>query len=365
MKKGTILTFLACLAFLWIRARDLDAKDTIVREKGGPIRNVEVVSEDLKEVRYKREGIAMAQRIPSSQVKDIEWDDAPSSYLQGIEFYKKGDYENAVQSFKLARDAKGRDWIKLYSDFYVAKSLQEWGEIDPENYSEALSIYDRLLSSNSGSRLAPAMNTNIVTCLMKKKDFSNAEQRLRDFQNRVFKEDYYEEKWKVEVLHLDATLSEEKGDFGIAFNKWKALEDFARKNNHLEEVSNAIISQGKAILKSGSIDKAEAYFRDLIHKSGEEPGSNVILAGAHNGLGECYLQRGEARAALLSFCQVRVRYFQSREERARATYLAAKCAEELANKYSKEASSFRMLAQSYGTELKNYYKDTEWAKKVK
>jgi TolA-binding protein len=294
------------------------------------------------------------------QVQEIVWGDAPEAFSAGLEFLEKGDYENAVQSFKLAAGARRvRDWIKLYPDFYAARALLAWGEKDSQRFSEALAVYERLAKDHAESRLAPEILLNIGICLLKMKDYSRAESVLREYEKKAF-DDTFPMEWQVRAKEWNAILSEEKGDFRIASNKWKSLEEFASNNNLLKIQNRAIIAQGRSLLKSENYAQAEEFFSKLLDTHAD---NGAIMAGAHNGLGECYFQKKDMRRAYVEFCKVRALFFDSQEEKARATYWAALCADELANQIKRSSSSFKTLARSYREELKKNYPETEWAKK--
>ena len=82
-----------------------------------------------------------------------------------------------------------------------------------------------------------------------------------------------------------------------------------------------------------------------------------------NGLGLAYLQEGKFEDAILAFRAVEVKYFQVREEHARALHYLARAADEAAKKASAEGA--RTLYEKYRDDargrLKAEYPNSRWA----
>lgn len=93
----------AWLAPLLALTLAVDARADDILQKGAKTSfKGSVLSEDINKVKYKLDGVAQAQEIDSAAVAEIRYDDAPEAYTQGRDQLKKGDFENAANSFRLA-----------------------------------------------------------------------------------------------------------------------------------------------------------------------------------------------------------------------------------------------------------------------
>ena len=328
-----------------------------------------VISEDVNKVKYKLDGVAQAQEIDAAQVADISYDDAPDSYKQGRELLKKGDAENAANSFRLALKQKTKNnWINVYGNYYLGQALQAWGAKDAGKLKEAAAVYSQLLKDAPECRfMADALKRN-ADALAAARD-ANGAATLYDRLAEVAREKKLGIAWEARALIL-------KADAFVAANMTKEAEaayaaagSFAESNastqkdeavkRELEAIAGrASLSQGAALLRNKKFGEAQSFFEKVATRPNA---AAEVVAAARNGVGEVLLEQGKARDALEHFARVRVEFYLSREEAARATYFLGKTMVAL-----KDAEpNGKKKANEYFAEVIERYGDTPWADRAR
>jgi TolA-binding protein len=328
-----------------------------------------VLSEDVSKVRYKLENVAQPQEIDASLVAEIKYDDAPEAYVKGRELLKKGDAENAANSFRLALKAKTRNnWIAVHGNFHLGVTLQAWGAKDASRLKEAAATFAQLLKDFPECRFLPEALQRQGDALAASGDAAGAA-AVYDRLAQVALDRKLGIAWEAEARLRKADAYAAAGMTKEAEAAYAQAGSFAESNaaqqkdeavkNRLQAiVGRAQLSQGAALLRNRKFLDARQFFERVAQAPGAP---SETVAAALNGVGEVLLEEGKARDALEQFARVRVRYYPVREETARATYFLGRSVLAL-----KDAEpNGRKKAADYFAEVVERYGDTPWAARAR
>jgi len=328
-----------------------------------------VLSEDINKVKYKLDGVAQAQEIDAAQVADISYDDAPDAYKQGRELLKKGDAENAANSFRLALKQKTKNnWINVYGNYYLGQALQAWGAKDAGKLKEAATVYTQLLKDAPDCRFMPDALKRNADVLAAAKD-ANGAAALYDRLAQVARERKLGIAWECRALilkadaFLTANMTKEAEAAYAAAGSFAESNAGAQKDEAIKRELDAIsgrasLSQGAALLRNKKFGEARSFFEKVASRPNAAP---EVIAAARNGVGEVLLEEGKPRDALEQFARVRVVFYLAREEVARATYFLGRTMQAL-----KDAEpNGKKKANEYFAEVIERYGDTPWADRAR
>jgi TolA-binding protein len=333
-----------------------------------PLMADQVTSETYEEVRYRKSGVSSEQRLSADRVVRIVYGDAPDAYKQGERFFENYDYENAVSSFKLAMESNARDWVKTYARLWIGRSYQAWGAADPGKYKDAISAYEELLKENPKTRFYAEVLFNQAECYSRSGDVSNA---VATYE-RLGK-DAYDLKlgvvWEARSKHGKAQAKLSGGLLDEAERDFRSSETFAVEQAgktedagvkaELERLASLDrLSQGSVMISRKKYSQAKDFFNEIIKNTASTPDA---MAGAQNGLGECFLAEKQIKDAQMQFAIAKVQYGAVIEEAAKATYFLGVCCEELGDKEPKS----KKRAQDYFQEVVDLYGSTSWAKEAR
>jgi len=328
-----------------------------------------VLSEDVSKVRYRLENVPQPQEIDAALISDIQYDDAPEPYLKGRELLKKGDAENAANSFRLALKAKTRgNWINIYGSYYLGVALQAWGAKDASRHREAAATFEQLLKDSPDCRFLPDALLRQADALAAGGD-ANAAAAVYDRLAQVALDRKLGIQWEAEarIRKAEALLNagmtrEAEAAFGQAgsFAESNAAQqkDEGVKRSLLAIVGRAQLSQGATLLRNRKFLEAKQFFERVAQSPGA---TSEVVAASLNGIGEVLLEEGRPREALEQFARVRVRYYLVREESARATFFLGRSVLALKD----DEPNGRKKAADYFAEVVERYGDTPWAGKAR
>ncbi|MBL8841595.1 MAG: tetratricopeptide repeat protein [Planctomycetes bacterium] len=328
-----------------------------------------VLSEDLAKVKYKLDGVAQAQEIDSALVAEIFYDDAPEAFTKGRELLKKGDAENAVNSFRLALKSKTKNnWIAVHGNYQLGVALQMWGAKDASKLKEAATVFAQLLKDAPECRFMPDALRRGADALAAAKDAAGAA-ALYDRLAEVAQQKKLGILWEAEArirkadAYVTAGMTKEAeaayaaaGSF--ADSNAATQKDDATKRALLAITGRSQLSQGAALLRNKKFGEARQFFEKVAMSATAQ---SEVVAAALNGVGEVLLEEGKPRDALEQFARVRVQYYLAREETARATYFLGKSCLAL-----KDAEpNGKKKAADYFAEVVERYGDTPWADRAR
>ncbi|MFH2001156.1 MAG: tetratricopeptide repeat protein [Planctomycetota bacterium] len=370
----TALVFLvASLTFLVV-TEDLSAqnRDVIVRKDSGKKQAVDkVISETYKEITYKSQ--SAERTLATDKVKEIIYYDIPDPYRAAQTYLNKGEYENAISSFKLAMEKRTtRSWVKTYSLFQIAKAYQQWGAKDSKKYNDAISNYEELLKQDPETRFYPEVLFNIGDCYSSLKDNAKA---IQAFQ--TLGQEAYDKKlgvlWEAKAKYEKANTQLNSGAFDDAERDFRSAMTFAADQAKAAEKVNdnpvlvteldhlstmASLRQGTVMIRKNKIKDARRFFDDILSSSSS---SRAAKAGACCGLAECLMTEGDLKEAQIEFAKSKVLYFDIPEESAKATYFLG----ELCLLLKDREPNYKKRAKDYFQEVLDYYPDTSWVNKAR
>ncbi len=358
--------FLALVAA--VAAPSARADEILQKSAKNPFKGT-VQSEDINKVKYKLDGVAQVQEIDSALVADITYDDAPEAFTKGKELLKKGDAENAANSFRLALKSKTKNnWINVYGNYQLGVALQMWGAKDATKLKEAATVFAQLLKDSPECRFMPDALKRGADALAASKDAAGAA-ALYDRLAEVAQQKKLGILWEAEARIRKADAYVTAGMTKEAEAAYAAAGSFADSNAATQKdeptkrlllaiVGRAQLSQGGALLRNKKFAEARQFFEKVA--MGANAQSDVIAA-ALNGVGEVLLEEGKPKEALERFARVRVQYYLAREEAARATYFLGKTCLAL-----KDAEpNGKKKAADYFAEVVERYGDTPWADRAR
>lgn len=339
-------------------------QDVIFRLDTGKKMSVErVTAETYQEVRYKKGSKEL--RLTADKVGKVTYYDAPQSWENGLTFASKGEYENAINSFKLAMEQKGvRDWIKTYAQLEIAKVYQQWGLSSKEKFSEAVKAYQDLLTQNPETRFYAQVLYNLAKSYAGSGDLAGA---LKTFDELA--QQAYDKKlgviWEARAKFERAVAQLEGGAFDEAVRDLRSAGTFAseqlksaKDSNLTQELTRieglAKLHQGSVMIKKKKFADATRFFNEIMR---DDANSREVKAGAECGLGECLLAEKKLKEAQYQFARTKVLYGDLAEQGAKATYFLGVICLDLKEK----EPGYKKRAKEYFTEVVNLYPDSNWA----
>lgn len=346
-------------------------RDVIYRADTGKKMTVDkVISESYIEVKYKRG--AQERAITSDKVTSITYYDVPEAYRNGLDYQKKGEYENALNSFQLAMEKKSvRSWIQTYGLLETAKANQQWGLSSKDKFKDAIDAFNKLLELDPQTRFYPEVLFRLASCHAANGDLSSAEKAF----DKLAQESYDKKLgviWEAKAKYEKALAQLNGGSHDEAERSFRTAMTFATEqakdskndeNPALKAELNQIaglarLMQGTVMIRKNKIREARQFFEAIVQ---DATSGRDAKAGAECGLGECLMAEKKYKEAQLQFARAKVLYYDIEEEGARATYFMGELCLALKN----EEPNHKMRARNYFMEVVDAYPDTSWAKKAR
>ncbi len=342
-------------------------QDLIFRKDSSkPLSVDKVISETYTEVKYKKG--SRENKISSDKVSHINYYDVPEAYQNGLSLAGKGEFENALNSFKLAMEDKGvRSWIKTYSLIEIGKLYQQWGLSSKDKLVEAVKTYEKLLEGNPETRFYPEVLLNMGISQADNGDLAGAIETL----DRLAQEAYdkklgtiWEAKARFEKANAQLKCKS-LDEAGRGFSSAKKFASDQAKSAEkelsdelLKMCGKATIIQGSIMIEKNNLREAQNFFEGIIK---DETSGRDIKAGAECGLGKCLMADKNLKEAQIQFARAKVLYGDITDAGAQATYyLGLLCLE-----MKEDEPNSKKKAQSYFKELIEWYPGTDWAKQAR
>lgn len=333
-----------------------------------PIRGT-VVSEDIQAVKYRAAGINQTLELDASQVDRIEYDDAPEAFTKGMEYLKKGDAENAIASFKVAKQSKSRnDWVKIYATFELGMAQAMLGAKASAHYRAAADSFAELMKDHPENRYLPQALKRWGECLAGAGQADEAA-KIYDQLEQTAKNKKLGLRWEALAKLGKADAYSLNGDSAKAESAYQDAGRFASSNASAQKdpaivkllesiASRAELARGDSLLRGKNFADARRFFEQILANRGAGPEAH---AGALNGLGEVMLGENRAAEALEQFAKVRVLHYLQEDQCARATYYLGKCCLVLGD----DEPGGKRKAREYFTEVTRRFQDSMWADKAR
>jgi tetratricopeptide (TPR) repeat protein len=356
---------------MFFSARDLfgQGRDIIKRSDTGKNMTVDkVISETYKEIRYKMR--ASEKTISTDKVEEVIYFDVPTAFKNGLNFVERGEYENALNSFQLAMEARGvRDWIQVYGLFEKAKAYQQWGLSDNSKFKNAVETYNELLELAPETRFYAEVLFGLAMSYSMSGDLGNA---IKAFDRLA--QEAYDKKlgviWEARAKYEKALAQMNGGKYDDAERDLRSAMTFATeqarsaKNDpelmaSLNRIAGlARLNQGTVLIKKKKNSEARRFFEEILN---DKSSSRDARAGAMCGLGECLLAEKKFKEAQEQFAEAKVLFFDLPEEGARATFFLGQLCLELKDK----EPNYKKRAKDYFQEVIELYPETSWAKRAR
>lgn len=279
---------------------------------------------------------AALRSIDRINSKDIRLLDARQriSYYRGVELFKQGDYQEAIELFRYAVDHNRDPRIKAKAIYWMAESYHQLGD-----YDNAIYNYTEFLST-SGSRSISYFNrvyynlaysnyekTNYASAVFWFQEYlSNADLKYKGLINDAYLrigDSYfvqmkyakaikaYDEAVRLDIANTDYSLLQLAiaqgllGNYKLKAQSLKRLIDKEKKSIYRDD---ALSELGKTYLVLNMPSDALIYYNQLIN---QYPQSN-LLADAYLKVGLIHYNRKEDDLAMNAFDQVIQNYASSR-----------------------------------------------------
>ncbi|GEM_PF-4997684 len=333
-----------------------NAADIVLFRDASEMR-VKVVKVDWSKITYMIAG--QPQTKPLDKIAKIDFEKKPTQIVQGQRAFQGGYYVKAASYYIKASKLPSKPyfWAKDYGMYYAALSY-----FHAEEYDKALSMYQKLIDSNSSTRWLAEAQLGMVDCAIKKADIAKAKQLLKKFNSGKSAK-------KMEYYRKLGELAEAR--IMMASKKYKEASKLFRrvssstKRAYPNIYTRAQLGMAQALIFNKDFAKARKKIEDFMAKC-----PKTVKPEALNTLGDCYFEEaktktGKEKDALIEearwrYLRVFVLYPYSTES-IRAKFYAAKCFLAL----SAKEKSAKARAKALNKEILKRAPKSEWALKIK
>ena len=294
--------------------------DTIYRrnERTGRVISLTgvVLVNSLTEVRLDRGG--KTANYDATSVVRIDWGSVPPSYRDGMTYRRRGDWTQAVTSFRVAAtDASTREVLRADARLKSCEALMRLGASDAGQFPEAAKEAERLLTDFATSSLVPHARTIQARALRLSGDTAAAATAFENlysegssdpatpgYDRQACLEAGLQAAWcfldTSETLKARELFGAAKGALegmaaGMSAGDPKVLSQL---NNHAGE---AAMGEGFCLLAGGDASAALSFF-ELTTTRGDAPAGARYAAIL--GRGEALMALNKLRDAQLCFAEV-------------------------------------------------------------
>ncbi|MCX5738674.1 MAG: hypothetical protein NTZ61_09295, partial [Proteobacteria bacterium] len=260
------------------------ARDTIRKSDGKILANLEVLSETPEKVEVDTNGDGKAdQTLDQNEVKSIDYNGAPASYVQALALFRVRQYDKAVASFReAAADVSVRKWVKDYAAYYIALCLAKQAEAAPAERPKAVQAFEALLR-DPNNRWRDDAKSQLGEAYLAAGDRAQA---LAVFQ--ALEKDAYREETRLNAAAGLAALLMEENRPDEALKRYDTIVAGA-KGRFADLYVSALVGKAGAHTALKQYAQAEEFLAGVMKTSTNED----VLAKAHSALGDCfYAQAG-------------------------------------------------------------------------
>jgi len=289
--------------------------------------------------------------VRTQEVARITHGDAPTSYNSAVRLFRRGRYDQALTAFQKALEAPGvrAAWLRPEVNYYLGECYlrQAWKHAD--NLKKAAEHFTAVLTKTPTHRRVPDCRLGLAECALEQGNRAEASKHLEDLASGKYGTRYA----LLAVLRLARLKADPKNPaetVALCEKARRLAADEALKDLRLD----ADFACARALAAAGKGAEAEAILKRLAEEHGEP--ETDVRARLFNTLGDVFLAQNRVKEALLAYLRVRILYFQSKDELARALYGAGICFRTLRDAARAEAVIGELL-QEHG--------DTRWAARAR
>ncbi|MCB9833542.1 MAG: tetratricopeptide repeat protein [Planctomycetes bacterium] len=228
-----------------------------------------------------------ARRFDANDVVSVEYTKAPTGYPDARAAFGNGDFRTAIEGFQNLAEADLKDsesWAKEDAHYYLWASYRRVGAFEDAEKAAA-----DLRTVNAKSHWLPEIVLQETEDNYGLGDFAKAEKAFGAVADQA-KTQNWSSRFKViaELGRVRALI---------------AMKKNAEADAILSQVSGAIavpeladrakVVKGEIMLAAGRVDEAQKHFQKLLDDTKDWQAKPFVFAGAANGLGDCYYEKGD------------------------------------------------------------------------
>lgn len=289
-----------------------------------------VTENSLENVRMERDG--SENSYDAGEIVRIVWGAVPPSYRDGTTYSERGDFENAVASFRVAAgDASAREVVRASARLQAAEALLAWGTLDPNRFAEAATEAERFLSDFPSNRRVPHALWTKARATLLAGDTAAAAAQFRALYEEGANDPPTPGYQRADCLEAGLAAAGaflRSGETAPARELYIALEvAFGEAANSVQDATSplrarllagageASVGEGYCLLAGGQADRALKFFEE---RARDTDAPSAARFSASLGLAEAYLATGDLRRAQIEFARVSALDHTDRDRVARA-----------------------------------------------
>jgi tetratricopeptide (TPR) repeat protein len=263
----------------------------------------------------------MKQTLDTAKVEKVFFNPFPPAYRAAAELMNAGDYPGAIGKFQaLANDRQARSWVRILALMDVARIHEAGG-----NLPGILGAWEKLAKDFPKSRYVPKAFIQIGLTHLANNDVKAAKAsfaRLGRLAGLPPGQKMLAQYYLILIKQKQGEAAKNQSMLRQALSEYRSLLNKSENNEELKEVAIlARLGIGTCLRGVGQYDEALAFFQKIAD-SAKDP---AVLAGAFNGLGNCYYKKNQWKDALLAFLRVEVLYDEDPEQTAHALLNSGRC----------------------------------------
>jgi len=314
------------------------SEDTIEVLMGQEVRRIAPVTisrETYKVVHYGiGEGVRTSwQDERTENVVSVEHGNQPVRFISAEEDRKKGAYESAIEKYRACIKYEGeKEWVKVYSSFYVAECFFLWSKTDPSKLEEALKSYDNFIAQFPDHRFVPDSWQGKAHCALMLGKPQVAKEAYEQMAKGEFGPKY--RYWGEIGL---AQLELAQGTTAQALERIRKILIDTNAQKVPGVVATCKLLLAKGLVAAQKYDEAIKNLKETVSNPGEV--GKEVMATAHSLLGDCYRQLGstpDTEKALMEYLKVVLLYPAVESEYRKALKNAIELAESFGGDTYKE-----------------------------
>ncbi len=335
--------------------------DTIHLKKGSAIKDVQVSEENILETIYVLGESKLPQKYDSKKVARVEYESKPLEWEAAEEAKKQSSFLDALDKYSKCVEMTDEEypWLRQYGMFMIGETYKAMGDSgDASKYASAIASYQSLLKAmpNTIHKYGCLLGIGESLLSMNKPDDATA----------VFQQvlaDKYDPKYDIPAKIGLAKILEVGGKFREAKTKYREIYTEARPlaeaDPGLKDILNMIlVREGTCLVGMQKWDEAQTFFDDLIKTATDY----TVIAGAYNGLGDCYYQKRKLEEAMWAYLRVVILCEHISSEAPKAFYFAQVCMRDLATKMSgQQQKDVQERAKKLQAELRRKFPGSPYA----
>jgi len=358
------LVFTLVLSTLVLAAWLPAEADIIHRKNGTQIKDVEVRSEMIDVTTYVLPGgMKVVQKMDSKKIarveyesKPLDWDAAESARMQNF-------FNDALAKYDRCSRMNPNDypWIRQYALFGIAETYRAWADAgDTVKYKNAIAAYQGLLQGIPKTIHRFGCLIGIGNCYLAMGKFGEAE----TFFTQVIKANHAPS-YTIRAKIGSAMILEKREKFREARSKFREIYNEARSlavsDPSAKNIPNrALVREGACLVGLRKFDEALGFFQDLIKKAE----TDAVLAGAYNGLGDCYRAKRRIEDAMWAYLKVAIVWEHVTSEAPKAFYYASLSMRDMATKMGEDqARTWIRRSKNLKGELRAKFRGSPYAQK--